>query len=125
MKNRRVVKMVEMFESPYSITIYGSDSSHSRISEDEVEDQILSSPTPLLEPPSADLLEPAPKTPSSPTYNSMYKRKHTASNTPVPISQMTVDVDETKLDKLFKILNIVKEFIFFPFLYTTRGIEVS
>ena len=61
MRKRRVVEMVEMFESPYSITIYGTDSSRSKISEDEVEDRIVSSPTPLL--------ASAPQSPSSPSYN--------------------------------------------------------
>ena len=122
MNKRRVVEMVEMFESPYSITIYASDSS---CNEDEVDDQTVSSPAPLLTP-STQNFEAGTKSPSSPTYNSVkHKRKHTMSVTQVPISEMTVDVDETRLDKIFKILAIAKEFIFFPFLYTTRGIEVS
>ncbi|KAI6650957.1 Transmembrane channel-like protein 7 [Oopsacas minuta] len=87
--------------------------------------------TPLIHrtPSLSDMYSDLPKSPSSPAGPFMdtlaRKRQQKAGCSSQPISQMTVDVDETRFDKFYKILSVLKEFCFYPFLYTTRGIEAK
>ena len=123
MTRPRVPEMVEMFEN---------NDTH-MISYSEANDGIypLADSPQLLRPPSLpNILDPSPPlTPASPRYlASTLRRRHKSSLLPghqEPISSMAIDVDETRVDKFLKIYKLVKETIFYPFLYTTRGIEVS